>query len=350
MNCSSDVKICSTTVEEIGYLYLIPITCGLGVVFNIINLCVFFKSSFKTQMPASILTYLKGLAIADLLSALLILPTGFARCLNAPTKELQYALNFYLKYLYTPLANIFITTSVWITCAVTAERFWFLYYSGKRVIGSRAPSTVRKVILLFFILATVVCFPLLFYYDKISDDHLLQTSDFGESTGYEVYAWFRTFVAKIIPIIFVTVLNFGLIKIMRTSTKAVKTVVVPFAVLESIRKSQNRMTVLLLNISTVFVMSHILEPFCHSSVFSSLFGECSVQTHEYQQFKMFGNLFETISFASNFVTYCIFHRIFLMHILCLKTRKVSHKTLSCSLQHTWNVSSHRNVSIKYHLI
>ena len=57
-------------------------------------------------------------------------------------------------------------------------------------------------------------------------------------------------------------------------------------------QAQNRMTVMLLSISTVFVLSNILEPFIHASIYSTLFGECSLESADYETFRMFGNLFE----------------------------------------------------------
>ena len=70
-------EVCTTITEKIGYLGMIPIIGGLAVCFNCIILCVFTKSAFRSQMTSSTLTYLTGLAIADLFTALLILPIGF---------------------------------------------------------------------------------------------------------------------------------------------------------------------------------------------------------------------------------------------------------------------------------
>ena len=62
--------------------------------------------------------------------------------------------------------------------------------------------------------------------------------------------------------------------------------------------------------------------------FLRMFGECSIETAEYETFRMFGNLFETVSYASNFVAYCAFNPIFtqyVRHLFGCKPRKVENK-------------------------
>ena len=337
-------EVCTTVTEKIGYLGMIPIICGLGVCFNCIILCVFTKPAFRLQMTSSTLTYLTGLAIVDLLTALLILPIGFIRCIDTTSWHIQYAFNFYEKYIYRPFANIFMTSSVWTTLTITTERFIFLYNNGGEVSGQsmqRSVPTARIILILIYMLAICFSIPLFLYYDDISGDEVVGRSDFAKSVGYEVYSWIRMFIVKIVPIVSVAVLNVALVRLMRANSKNLKVMIFPMAIFARRVQAQNRMTIMLLSISTVFLFSHLLEPFIHASIFSTMFGECSIETPEYETFRMFGNLFETVSYASNFTAYCVFNPVFAMYVGQLfgcKPRKVEHKL---DLKQSRNTSSHR---------
>ena len=74
MTNRSEQEICSTVTEEIGYLLVIPTICLYGIVFNTIILISFSKSSFRVQMTPSLVIYLIGLTIADLINSLITLP------------------------------------------------------------------------------------------------------------------------------------------------------------------------------------------------------------------------------------------------------------------------------------
>ena len=312
-----NISTCTTTVEEVGYIYMNTIICCVGVCFNIVILSVFLRPSFKVHMTSSMLTYLTALAIADLLAALVMFPVGLVRCIEATSEDLQYASNFYEKYIYIPFGNIFMTTSVWITLTVTAERFIFLYKSGGEITNQslhRSTSTAVKIVFLILVAAIIFCSPVFFIYEDIDGNQPVERNEFSRSEVYSIHNWIRMFVVKIIPIITVTVPNMLLIKIVKTGTGEMVDKNIPYSLIEKTRKAQNRMTIMLLSISTVFLFSHILEPFGHPSIYSAMFGECSVETAEFESFRMFGIVFERISFASNLISYCFFHRKFLAYV------------------------------------
>ena len=329
--CGEEHLVCSTMTEKIGYMVAIPTICSLGVCFNIIILCVFLRPSFRTQITTSTLTYLTGLAVADFFTALLILPIGFVRCIDTKSWDLQYAFNFYEKYVYRPFGNTSMTISVWTTLTITTERFLFLYSNGGEVSGQsmqRSGPTAKIIVASLYFMAICFNIPLFMYYEDLTGDEDVGRSDFADSVGYEVYSWIRMFVVKIIPIILVAVLNIALVRLMRVKSNNLKMMIFPMAIFAKRVQAQNRMTVTLLSISTVFLFSNILEPFIHASIFSTMFGECSIETAEYETFRMFGNLFETVSYASNFVAYCAFNPIFtqyVRHLFGCKPRKVENK-------------------------
>ena len=80
-NCSDDSR-CSTTVEYIGYIYILPFICSLAVIFNVLVLLVFARSNFQSRIGSSTLTYLRGLAVADGMACLVSCRLDFSDALN----------------------------------------------------------------------------------------------------------------------------------------------------------------------------------------------------------------------------------------------------------------------------
>ena len=133
--------VCSSIFEKIGYMGLLPVTCVLGVCFNVTILLIFLKPSFKSHMIPSTLIYLIGLAIADLHSSFLIAPLGFTRCIDPASSDIQFVNNIYEKYVKN-LGNIFTTAGILITLTITVERFIFVIKSKGDV---PEPTTKRPV-------------------------------------------------------------------------------------------------------------------------------------------------------------------------------------------------------------
>ena len=315
---------CSTVIEKIGYLFVLPVICLLGVCFNTIILMIFAQSSFRTQMTPSLVIYLTGLTITDLINSLIALPLGFIRCVHAPHSDVQYGYNLYEKYIWLSVGHMPITMSIWITLALTSERFLFLLNSGGEVTGQ----TVRKSgccsgVALAGIIVTAIgfCIPLFFYYDPVTDNDSLQRSEFAKSLGYEIYSWIRVFIVQLIPIITVAALNFALIRIIKVSNEKLRYMVLPGAVVVKRIQSQNKTTIMLLSISSVFVLCNLLEPFSYVSVYTVIFGECSDKSMEFEIFRMFACIFQSVTYGSNFVSYCVFHNLFYSYVAQLFSRK-----------------------------
>ena len=74
-------------------------------------------------------------------------------------------------------------------------------------------------------------------------------------------------------------------------------------------QTQKRLTYMLLSISP-FSFCNAAEPFAHPGVYKVLLGVCSIYTAEYYMLGVFVNIFEFVAFASNFVSYCVFHQHF----------------------------------------
>ena len=291
---------------------LLPVTCILGVCFSVTILLIFLKPSFKSHIIPSTLIYLIGLAIADLHNSFLIAPLGFTRCIAPASSDIQFFYNIYEKYVKN-LGNIFTTTGILITLTITVERFVFLVKSKGDVpepITKRPVRSAIKILTAIFISSAGCCVPLFLYFDDVSAEQPVQRSQFAETTEYEVYAWYRLLVVKLTPMFTISVLNIALVKNIRDNNRRLKAMVFSTTVYKRRMQAQNKLTVMLLSISAVFVLGHLIEPFMDTSIFTSLFGDCSIETLQYETIRMFGNWVESLTWASNFVSYYVFNSTF----------------------------------------
>ena len=282
-------------------------------------------------MTPSLVIYLIGLTIADLINSSITLPLGFIRCVHTSNADIQkYGCNLYEKYIWLSLGHISITISIWITLVLTIQRFVYLFNTGGDVTGQSTRKSVhctRCILAGIIITATCFCSPLFFYYDDVSGDESLQRSEFAKSTGYEEYSWIRVFIIQLIPIITVAVVNIALVRIIRINNEKLRYMVLPGTVVVKRIQAQNKTTVMLLSISSVFVLCNLLEPFSYVSIYTAIFGECSDESIEFEIFRMFASIFQTMTYASNFVSYCLFHNLFLSYVGYLFTCR--HQKIQC---------------------
>ena len=333
-NCTNAVPDCSNDFEEIGYFYVFIPICAIGMIFNCLSLFVFSQRQFSSKMTPSILAYLTGMALADLMSCFTALPLAFIRCTSPTTYNIQYFYNFYEKFIYHPFGSTFLTTSVWITLIFTMDRFIFVTRNnGERINLSNIRSAVRAkcMCLSVFLVAFCTFIPTFFFYEDVHGHKKLMESEFGLSLGYEIYSWIRMFLTKIIPIILVASTNVALVRVTFMKSRTLKAVIFPTTVYNKRVKAQHRMTAMLLSISFTFVFCHAMKPFLNSRVFTTLFGPCSMKTTEYGQLRVVVLSLEMISCASNFVYFSIFHPYFVQTLkICSKCNGVRIRPLFLS--------------------
>ena len=328
-NCTIEGQ-CTPTGVYIGYVYFLTSICTLGTVFNVMNLCVFYKKSFKTKIVPSTLHYLTGLAIADATASFSMLPLGLSRCIHSGNTTLEHFWNVYQMFIFLPVSNSFGTASVWITLIISAERCIFItWYSG---LGCHreglCPNNTRAITIALFVAAFIFNIPFWFDYDVdvTLATGILTFSIFFQSTFYEVWLWIRIFIVKIIPICAVVIFNCILLKTTWINNNKYKVMNVPPVMSEKRQTAQTRMTVMLTSISTVFVICHSLEPFVHTPVYKSIAGPCGIYSELYNFLLVTVNVFESISYACNFISYWIFNKQFVITLKlmasCMRTRKV----------------------------
>ena len=338
-NCTENASVCSDYFVKIGYLYVFSLICTFGTIFNCLNLFVFSKSQFSSKMTSSILVYLTGLAMADLIACVVSIPLPFIRCVEAPTGDIKYFYNFYEKYIYHPFGNTFLTISVWITLIFTIDRYTFVTKNNGEVTGqSSVRSTTGAISICSCIVFIVICIfiPTLFFYEDVTSHGELTESEFGRSLGYEIYSWIRMFLAKTIPVLVVTALNIALIKATYIISKKIKVLVYPTVLYTKRVKAQQKMTVMLLSISFTFVFCHSLKPFLNSRVHNTLFGTCSTKTTAFGQFRVVVLSLEMVSCASNFISFCLFNPHFLSTLSNCCSNKVRPTLGSSKQEHNRN--------------
>ena len=303
-NVTSVIR-CDCQVEYIGYVYVLPILCCIGVITNVLNLLVFTQKHFQ----GSTFCFLTAMAAMDLMSTLLGIPLGPTRCWMPEHNVPRYIRSFYQAYVLLPVVNAFITDSVWITTAVSVERYIFVAFPFRS--RSRCTEKYSRIfVLVIFVSALIMIFPY-FFYKRISDTTKeLETTDFGQSDNFRVYCWCRVLLLKLIPIAMISVLNGLLIKATCRASRRRKDMLGPGSRQNKRQMDQLKMTTMLITISFVFLVCHLPEPFAHSEVYKTMFGRNSIEHHDFIRYRMVANLLEIISFSTNYFFYFLFNKQF----------------------------------------
>ena len=250
--------------------------------------------------------------MADMMSSIMLIPIGFLRCLHPTTHGEKLFWNIYEVVLFLPLANTFITSSVWITLIISVERCVFIQvFAGARDVFS--PQRTRIIVLTTFLVSTIFNLPFFFKYDLYKTMASNKTepirTDFAKSVYFNVWSWIRLALVKYIPITTVTISNAILIRATWLSMSKTRLMQTTYTLQRRTQK-QTKMTKMLLSISTVFIVCHALEPFIQSEIYQTMFGECSHHSSDYHILLLVVTLAEAVSFASNFISYCSFNRCF----------------------------------------
>ena len=227
---------------------------------------------------------------------------------------LQMIWKIYEMFIFLPLVNSFGQTSIWITLAISAERCifvtWSSAFTGNKE-GMWSQHTM-KIVLTIFVVALIFNIPFWFYYDAATtlDTGVSTVSNFGNSLVFEIWSWARVILGKIIPIVGVIVFNAILVKVTWMNNKKYRTMILATFMFKKRQKAQERMTAMLISISTVFAITHALEPFLINNIYTEIAGPCSNYSDVYNTLLMCVNTAECVSFASNFVSYCCFNKQF----------------------------------------
>lgn len=315
-DCTELIYSCHhNTMEYYGYLFVYTPIAITGIIFNIFNLCILAKTTFKGC--AQTFTFLIAMAVADLGYLCICCPIGIIRCAPSNGKEWQfYSRQIYEIYIYTPIVNMFATASIWITTTVAIERYITVAHIalGQNICTVK---NAKRAIAGIYITSVIFLMPYFFYrevnheYNGDDQDKKIFT-DFSQSLVFSIWSWMRIIFVKYIPVGTVIIFNLLLLmSVCKTNHKRMNLVAPQSGGnINRRQQQQNKCTAMLLGITITFVLCHILEPFIHSVIYTTLFGCCSVFAMTYRNLVMSVNTLETISFASNFIFYCVFNKEF----------------------------------------
>lgn len=306
-NCTENVRNCTLySAEYYGYLYIFTPVTIIGIVLNCFNLAILSRTTFKGC--SSTFTFLTAMSVADLIYLCLVCPVGITRCTEIHYIWQIISRQAYEIYFHHPMSNTFGTASVWLTTSVAVERF--ITVTKRSLAPHLCTKNIARVIIVFiYCFAFIIHIPYFFYRD-ISADGTREYTKFGESDAFKVYSWFRTILAKYIPIIVVIIFNLLLLASVCQSNKKMKTKVLPQSSVNRRQQQQMKCTAMLLGITFTFVICHMMEPFIHETIYKAIFGPCSILTETYRNSVMTVNILEAASFASNFIFYCVFNKEF----------------------------------------
>ena len=291
-----------------GYIYFLTTFSSVGVILNLISLFVFYRHSFKLNIGHHTWTYLTSLAVADTITCLIFICFGPLKCLHHKDSILQEAWNVYKTYFFWPLCYTFGTVSVWITMVVSVDRCLYVTSYGLKHRGFFKHSKLTVVII--FLVSALFHVPHWLIYDPeiVSETNDYVLSDFLKTTFYTIWSYCRIVFGKLVPIIAVVISNIVLIKVTWLSKAWNKKSVTVAAVFRL--RAQNKMTAMLICISFMFVVCHFIEAVVYVLVNQEDITTYFDNGEHYSALIVAVMTMEAISFASNFIFYCICNRVF----------------------------------------
>lgn len=230
-----------------------------------------------------------------------------------------------------PIAILFQISTVWINVGMSVDRFVAIHFPLKSLKYCTI-SNAKRIIKIIFLLAVLYSLPRFFEYhtvvDKIKlnnnntiDIVFFQHTQIGKSNVFKiiVYFWMYLLFQSIVPLILLTMLNFSLVYSVKTSGKFVnrfnancttklskssRTLKVIF----NKEKTRKETTVMLISVVILFVLLQTPSVVCN--FLHSLNTDRSTVSFNINAICYVGNFLIITNSATNFFSYCLFHRRF----------------------------------------
>lgn len=207
--------------------------------------------------------------------------------------------------------NPFCFAGILITVIISAERCSVVMKKANVTTKEFADvKKTKRTLIVVYICSFVFHLPFLFYYDLSANG--LDLSTYASSLFFEVYAWVRLLGVKLMPIVLVVIFNIIIVKVTWSNNNRPGIAIFQTTVQRQRSLNQHRMTKMLLCITILFVITNCLEPFMHPNIYAVIFGKCSEYSHQRNILVLIVNTAEAISFASNFVIFCVFNPHFVV--------------------------------------
>nr|QVK45816.1 G protein-coupled receptor [Proales similis] len=214
-----------------GYSYINPGMCFFGIFCNLINLSVLLSKGLK-ESPY---TYLTGLATCDILTLLFTISTSVTRGVWIKYfRSFEFILVRLERLFFLPSANVFSATSIFITVALTIERYLFIRFPMHAASYCTARNA-RIIITILFICIVTFRTPMYLFSDAIrlavnqtqSDNYskLDPAQEYRVVVVMKFEEWHKFYFTlsfilfEIIPFLVLSILNLNLVMMVRNSNK-----------------------------------------------------------------------------------------------------------------------------------
>lgn len=297
-------------IDYIAHVYVMPVLLVIGFINQCLNIWTL------NTMRAAAYLYLKGSAIADILSIFALIP--FCLRHGGFSDEHSQFIMFYHAHLELPIINSLITASALCLVVMTVDRYLSIRYPIVFHNSSGARSRIRNTVFLLYFIAFLVFLPSGIQKRLIGvpdpEDVYNRTrwrvernASINRSIGFVIYLYFREVrfcrllngysipvlfqtIARIGPIIILVVLNLGMIRSLqqiddtRRARASATSAAVP-TVARQLRVTQDRRRILIL----LFITSATFVLCTLPASALSFFIDHSHRSVELQIFRAFAN-------------------------------------------------------------
>ncbi|KAF0289347.1 putative G-protein coupled receptor B0563.6 [Amphibalanus amphitrite] len=301
-------------MEYVAYNIIVPTVSACGVLGNILNLLVLTRG----QMKAPIYIYFTTLAVADLVTCLLVFFSGIAKGAAAASFWWQV----FEVYFYLGIGSISTTVSIATIVMVTVERL-ILIRNGQSAKTYCTREMAWRVCLVIFPVSIVFNIP---YFLAFVVDDGIQETPFYRGQYYQIHNWIRFVVFGLGTALFLAVGNLLLILSLRQSYRHRKTLLSQRKLREEKRlKEQTRLTATLVGIIVLFLIGEFPTHLASRQSAATLIygGDTSqLSSDGYRTFKLVVSVLMAVHYSCNFILYCALNSKFLSMVsrvlLCLR--------------------------------
>lgn len=299
----------------------LPIVLVFGIVGNVLNLAVLTRKQLQKSMDymeKSAHISLTALALSDMLFCIVALPYAFIDNKRVYTSD-ENLLPLYYRMIHTPLFNLFILCSTWLTVFMSIARFLAICYPLQARIFISLRGT--KVGILVVALASIgLNMPRFWHYklesyscaDECTCYEKKPTELFTKGKFDRTYQIIWAVLGVLIPLVALIFCNICLIRALRNSTKVQHRYRANKA-----KQPSHRVTPTLIAIIVLFLVL-----VCPSEIINAIaqFHSSVSAWQPYRVVAMISNFMMACNFAVNFVLYCIINKHFrktVRSIICL---------------------------------
>lgn len=276
--------------------YIGPAVCIFGVMGNILNLVVLVKGKLK-ETPY---LYLKALSLTDMLALVL----SFIH-LTISSKSRSFHWQFFDAYIFFPLVNFLIASSVWLTVGVSIDRF----VSVKEPLWARTKTSLYRAririgaitfLALCITIPRLLCFELVEYGER----YRINPTAFRASKSYRIYDIICISLFHVAPLIIFFSTNAYLVYAVQKARSIRQKYDIRNNKERHWQTEQRRLTITLISIVCLSILAIVPSTVCD---FTRLL---HIPFSFYHKLRHISNIMLLVNLSANFLLYCAFNKRF----------------------------------------